>query len=265
MRPLAPRTEQRYAEVLLTAFANKTIVPENLDIQRISTWSESAKNQLRCALTRFYAETKTPKPEVYAVALERKWAVQKLPQIPAETEIEKFENAAKDATPAHRVSASLLLYLGLRAEEFCTLPRAAVLRAVKTGTLTFVRKGGREASLDVAATRSLLVELLSMPSQLRTSGARAWTLAGEVLSASANGKSQYAALRRAVQRIAKLAQIGQLSPHKLRHAFASRLNRDGASVFTVQAALNHKNIATTTRYVHPSAADIAKHMRGPKT
>lgn len=264
MRPLSPRTEKRYAEVLLTAFDGKSVCPENLDVTRTGNWGESARNQLRCALTRYYKEIGEKRPEEFESLLARQWEVQKQVEIPAEEELKRFEACAKDAHPAHRVASLLLLYLGLRAEEFCTLPRAAVQRAVETNTLTFTRKGGRESSLDVSASLSLVKELLALPSQVRGRNSPLWTHAGETLCTTSSGASQYAALRRAVQRIAKLAQLPKLSPHKLRHAFASRLNRDGASLFTVQAALNHRSVATTQKYVHASATDIAKHMRGPQ-
>lgn len=253
MRPLAPRTEKRYAEILITAFDAKPPSPETLNVARVKTWSESSKNQLRCALTRFYKETGQDKPKVFETLLERTYAIQRLPVIPTEEDVGRFESVAKDAKIQERFAVQLLLFLGLRAEELCMLERHQVEAALRDGTLTFVRKGGREAQISIEAVRPLFVELLTL----------SWDTAGQTLSRSKNPRSQYAALRRAVQKIAKLAQIDKISPHKLRHAFATRLNHDGASIFTVQAALNHKNIATTMRYVHPSTADVAKHLRGP--
>ena len=65
--------------------------------------------------------------------------------------------------------------------------------------------------------------------------------------------------------VAKLVQragtgpgvTGRHFPHRWRHSYATSLLRRGADIHVVQRLLGHANIATTTRYLHLSDADLA--------
>lgn len=276
-RALSPRTLAAYKAALALAFPQtETICVEELDSAKIADWGNSALNQLKCACRWSRRQQGLPEKDVLledAIEKAQKYEISKRPYTPAELELEQLEHTANLLPPHERATVLFLLYTGLRAEEFYSLSRAQVERASQTNLLTFVRKGGREESLDVSHVSGLLDDFLLTPargrgrSKLPPSGgaaARKWKTLGEIFSASGVPMSQYAVIRRLVGKTCKAAGLPQLSPHKLRHAFATRMSRDGANPFVIQAALGHRNITTTQRYISPSALDVAKFMRGPK-
>ena len=70
-------------------------------------------------------------------------------------------------------------------------------------------------------------------------------------------------IQRLVADLARRARIdGKVTPHMLRHTFATRLIERGADVAAVAALLGHESIATTSRYLHPSEARLAEAVEG---
>ena len=50
--------------------------------------------------------------------------------------------------------------------------------------------------------------------------------------------------------------INELSPHILRHTFATTMDSNGVSMKRLQKLLGHSNITTTSRYLHPTTEDL---------
>jgi integrase/recombinase XerD len=165
-------------------------------------------------------------------------------------------SAGRERLRALRLQALLeVLYAtGLRVSELVSLPRAVL---DGDGRVLIVRgKGGRERMVPLtAAARAALDRYLDAEAQA----------AGAVRAMPSSPKSRFLFASRGAeghltrQRLAQdlkaLAELAGLdprrvSPHVLRHAFASHLLDRGADLRSVQQLLGHADISTTQIYTH---------------
>ena len=192
-------------------------------------------------------------------ALPRPRTRRPLPRILSHGEVEALfaraeEEAAGDRREAVRLLALLeLLYgSGLRATELVSLPLAAVPRDAPF--LTVTGKGGQQRMVPVS-TRAR--QALSRWLAVRGDGRGA---AGRLLFPS-SGKSGHLTRVRLFQLLRELAlrariDPGKVSPHVLRHAFATHLLEGGADLRVLQTLLGHADIVTTQIYTHVDSARL---------
>jgi integrase/recombinase XerD len=185
---------------------------------------------------------------------------------------------ARDATSLRdRALIELLYGGGLRVSELVSLPLTAAPKADQAHMIV-TGKGGRERMIVLGRhALSALEAYLSvrgsfLPKEsLRRDRAEKW------LFPSPTAKDGKLTRRRVGQVLAQAARGAGLnprrvSPHVLRHAFATHLVEGGADLRIVQALLGHADIATTQIYTHvaqerlqaivESAHPLAR--RGPK-
>ena len=175
-----------------------------------------------------------------------------LPKLLSEAEVARLIEAAEawpDEEGARlRAILELLYATGLRITELTTLPLAAAQRDPR---FLLVRgKGGRERMVPLSPpSRQALATYLGCRKRFLPDGA-----ASRFLFPS-RGREGYLTRQRCGQLLKELA-IGagldpaRLSPHVLRHAFASHLLDHGADLRSVQQMLGHADIATTQIYTH---------------
>lgn len=162
-------------------------------------------------------------------------------------ELERLLNAPDTITLAGlRDKAVLELFFstGLRLSELCALDRFIDL---KKGELTVRGKGDKVRLVFLSATaRKSLLAYMAKRTDAET------PLFVSILKGKIIGRMTPRAVERMVTRYGVRAGImgKKLSPHTLRHCFATDLLENGADIRAVQEMLGHASIATTQIYTH---------------
>jgi len=175
-----------------------------------------------------------------------------LPKILDVEEVERLLDAARHMTGAHGVRMVAMLELlyatGLRVSELVSLPVAACARDRE---FLIVRgKGDKERLVPLGAPACAAVDAYRrLRSQHIADGTESrWLFP----SRGAHGHLTRQRFAQMLKGLAVDAGIdpGRVSPHVLRHAFASHLLANGADLRSVQKMLGHADISTTQIYTH---------------
>lgn len=225
------------------------------ELQRLSaTWAELARSTVArksAALRRFYAflTEEGLRGDDPGAALPRPGSARGLPKVLSIGDVDALfaAIAARQARvppdPRDLRLAALveLLYgSGLRASELVSLPRGAVRG--DQPYLILRGKGGRERLVPISDRARAAVAAW----RAHVDAARPW------LFPSGNGHLSRVRLYQLLKGLAAEAGIPpeRMSPHVLRHAFATHLLEGGADLRALQAMLGHASIATTEIYTH---------------
>jgi integrase/recombinase XerD len=183
-----------------------------------------------------------------------------LPKILSEAEVRALIDAARNWPGEEgsrlRCLLELLYATGLRVSELVTLALAAALRDPRF--LVISGKGGKEriVPLSEPGRRSLSEYLGCRERFLSGSRPSRWLF-------PSRGRAGHLTRQRCGQLLKELAIAAgidprRLSPHVLRHAFASHLLDHGADLRSVQQMLGHADIATTQIYTHVQTDRLRK-------
>jgi integrase/recombinase XerD len=162
---------------------------------------------------------------------------------------ENTEQPARERLRAHRLLCliELIYATGLRVSELVSLPRSAAARRVDV--LLVRGKGGKErvVPLNEAAKRAM-VDYLALRQALGENAGTPWLFP----SFGESGHLTRQHFARELKGLAAAAGLRaeHISPHVLRHAFASHLLQNGADLRAVQLLLGHADISTTQIYTH---------------
>lgn len=189
-----------------------------------------------------------------SAALPRPQTRRPLPRILSHDEVERLFTTVEDEAAADRPQALRMLALlellygsGLRATELVALPVNAVPRDAPF--LTITGKGGQQRMVPVSRRAQT-----ALSRWLAVRGSEA------SLFLFPSGKRHLSRIRlyQLVKALAARANIdpAKVSPHVLRHAFATHLLEGGADLRVLQTLLGHADIATTQIYTHVDSARL---------
>ena len=175
-----------------------------------------------------------------------------LPKILGEAEVGRLITAAEALPDGEglrlRCILELLYATGLRVSELVGLPLAAAQRDPRF--LTVRGKGGKEriVPLSPPARQAIAAYLGERPQFLANGQPSRWLFPSRAAAGHLT-RQRCGQLLKALAAAAGL-DPARLSPHVLRHAFASHLLDHGADLRSVQQMLGHADIATTQIYTH---------------
>ncbi|HEY4532050.1 MAG TPA: site-specific tyrosine recombinase XerD [Kurthia sp.] len=192
------------------------------------------------------------------IHLEMPKTEQKLPQILSIEEIDQLmqtPNLQKPAGKRDRAMLELLYATGMRISECINLNREDI--HLSMGFVRVFGKGGKEriVPLGNSAIEACTVYMNQARSQLEDQTNRS-----EALFLNQRGKRL---TRQGVWKLLKAYALKakiqhELTPHILRHSFATHLIENGADLRAVQELLGHADISTTQIYTHVSKTRLSE-------
>ena len=182
---------------------------------------------------------------------------QTLPAHLAAPDMNKLLTAPDTATLAGRRDRAILELFyasGLRLSELCDIDLEDV--NLNRRIVRVRGKGGKERMVPfnnatADAIRAMLADQKNSSFEVRTSKFSRGRARDPLFRNLRGGRLTTRSVDRIVRKSAKHADIPQtISPHALRHTFATHLLRAGADLRAIQELLGHANLSTTQRYTH---------------
>lgn len=253
MRNLSPNTQVAYIRAVAHLARHYGKSPERITREEVRAYlvrlieqrraSPSLYNQVRCAL-RFF----------YEVTLGRKWVLdrvvcqkqaKKLPVVLSRAEVARFFGAIRRLK--YRALLMTLYAAGLRVSEVVAL-RAQDIDSQRMVIRVCQGKGMKDRYVMLSAR--LLEVLREYWKAYRPS---AWLFFGK----DRQRPLDRGTVNHACAVIARRAGLSKrISPHTLRHTFATHLLEAGTDIRTIQTLLGHRSLRTTALYTYVSMTKV---------
>lgn len=247
IRNLAPSTQQIYVDCVAKYAQHFSQSPDELGRDHIREYMRYLVQETECS-TSYQSQVASALRFLYHTTLRVEWPIQhiprpkmakRLPVVLSRTEIVRFLGAIDNLK--HRVIFMIAYSAGLRVSEITHLQVADIDRE---RMVIHVRRGKGAKDRYVMLSARLLPLLDEYTKAARPT---AWLFPGRAPRVPITRS----AVNQACSRIAKRAGLAKrVSPHVLRHSFATHLLEDDVDLRTIQLLLGHKSIASTAVYLH---------------
>lgn len=255
LRRYSPRTARTYLKLLRRFLADIQPGPLGRDTMRTYLMdfvnrgaSVAYHGQLRAVL-RFFAVHVVHEPSLAALPAPRR--ERSLPTVLSISEVQRLFAAL--ANPKHRLMAFLLYSSGIRVGEMVRL-RVADLDAERH--LVHIRrgKGARDRYTLYSDAAAQAVERY-----IAFAEPRVWLFEGSRKGRPISERSVQKVIAAAGRRAGVRRRV---TPHTLRHSFATHLLEQGVDLRYIQELLGHASPATTQIYTHVTSRDLVR-IRSP--
>ncbi|MDR0552999.1 MAG: tyrosine recombinase [Holosporales bacterium] len=182
-----------------------------------------------------------------------------LPKILSETEmlalLSLFDSKMSEASIRLKCMLHILYASGLRVSELVCLTMDSVVTDSGKSMLLVMGKGNKERYIPL---HDLAVQSINEYLDVRATFAPRKINNFLFPSSSGSGHITRQGFAKLLKKTASEAGIApsKISPHVIRHAFATHLLQHGADLVSIQKLLGHSNIATTQIYTHVSNEKI---------
>src|SRR5664279_2748181 len=175
------------------------------------------------------------------------------PRFPAVSDSERSAREAEDQQDAELIRVAA--YAGLRQGELLALRWRNVDFAGSALTVARAMSAGVESTTKSGRVRRVPLADPAAAALDRLSRREHFTAPGELVFCNVFGRPlDGSALRRRYRRAQIAAEARPLRFHDLRHTFGSLLAARGVDVVTIQKAMGHSALSTTSRYLHARPA-----------
>lgn len=157
----------------------------------------------------------------------------------------------------NRAMLEILYSCGLRVSELITLRISDLF--FKESLIKVLGKGNKERFVPIASIAQHYINIYMSEIRIHIQPQKGHedTL---FLSQRGKGLTRHMVFIVVKQQCAKAGLGEKISPHSLRHSFATHLVENGADLSTVQQMMGHESITTTERYLHVSTKHLMESM-----
>ena len=211
-------------------------------------YSKSAQNQHINAIKFYYEKFLEREKQYYYI--DRPIKDKKLPIVLSKEEVQLLFNQIQNLK--HRTILVLIYSCGLRISELINLR----IKDIDTKRMLIqIRNSKGNKDRQVQLTN----QILSLIKKYYNN----YLPENFLINGSSGGKYSTASIQKIIKRMALKAGIRKnITPHTLRHSFATHLLEDGIDIRYIQTILGHSNIQTTQIYTHVSSKHL-KNIKNP--